>query len=146
MSDGFTRIITHFFRWLFVLLCKPSGKPLSSEQFSPYFHYSYSVSIHCSWSLLDEFARVFRSTNIQSTLLDRASSFDHVTLVSVLLQVVWIDASSLESRKMDANFGFRRLLFLANGAVHLLQWWMERSMLRTIYFSLRTKWNRDTPR
>lgn len=42
---------------------------------------------------LPEFARVFRSTNIQSTLLDRASSFDHVTLVSVLLQVVRIDAS-----------------------------------------------------
>lgn len=70
MSDGFTRIITHFFRWLFVLLCKPSGKPLSSEQFSPYFHYSYSVSIHCSWSLLDEFARVCPSFSFDEHSVD----------------------------------------------------------------------------
>ena len=70
MSDGFTRLITHFFRWLFVLLRKPSGKPLSSEQFPPYFHYSYSVSIHCSWSLLDEFARVCPSFSFDEHSVD----------------------------------------------------------------------------
>lgn len=57
-------------------------------------------------------------------------------------QVARVDAGSLES---DANFGFRPLLFLVNGAVHLPQWWIEHTILGTIYFPSRTEQNRNTP-